>query len=298
MAHSDIRLSQLLRVYIDGIPLDLASKLLPGKSRFHMGLLAHIFLHANAQKRYSDQAPAAVKPGAKMSRLGLTGLIDNLESTTRDLKWAAGGTEWGDCYDSTNYTREAFDRKAEIIKGFLAEAKPARVWDLGANTGVFSRLASDQGIMTVASDIDPTAVDKNYRQVREKKEKLLLPLVIDLTNPSPALGWQNNERDAFIDRGPVDLVMALALVHHLAISNNVPLANLSSFFARLGRWLIIEFVPKEDSQVQRLLSSREDIFPDYTREGFEQAFKNDFQIRKVQEIEGSKRLLYLMESRS
>jgi hypothetical protein len=121
--------------------------------------------------------------------------------------------------------------------------------------------------------------------------------VLDLTNPSPAIGWENQERGSFLQRAPAGLVLALALVHHLAISNNVPLEKLASFFTSLGPWLIIEFIPKEDSQVQRLLASREDIFPDYTRTGFEESFKPWFKIRECKPIEGSARTLYLMESR-
>ena len=126
----------------------------------------------------------------------------------------------------------------------------------------------------------------------------MLPLVMDLTNPSPGIGWQNEERSSLMERGPVDAVMALALVHHLAISNNVPLPDLAAFFARLGRWLIIEFVPKEDSQVQRLLQSRVDIFDQYHQAGFEEAFQTCFAIRECISIEGTRRWLYLMENKA
>lgn len=299
MAYQDVRLSQLMRVYIDGIPLDLASKLLPARSRLNPGLTAHIHLHASAQKRYSNAPEQAVTQsrGRAMSKMSLIGLIENLQSTVKGLKWEPKGTEWGDYYDSTNYTRAAFDRKLEIVKMFLEKAQPSQVWDLGGNTGVFSRLAADKGILTISSDIDPAAVEKNYQETRQKKETNLLPLVLDLTNPSPAIGWMNAERDSFIDRGPVDAVMALALVHHLAISNNVPLPDLADFFASLGRWLIVEFIPKEDSQVQRLLATREDIFPNYNRAGFEAAFDPYFELRECLPVEGSHRVMYLMERR-
>lgn len=299
MAYQDVRLSQLMRVYIDGIPLDLASALLPARTRLNFGLATHIHLHASAQKRYSDTPEQVVtqSKGRSMSKMSLIGLIDSLHNTVSGLKWDPKGTEWGDYYDSTNYTRAAFDRKLEIVKMFLEKAQPRQVWDLGANTGIFSRLSADQGILTVSSDIDPAAVEKNYQQARQKKETNLLPLVLDLTNPSPAIGWKNAERDAFIDRGPVDAVMALALVHHLAISNNVPLPDLAEFFASLGQWLIVEFIPKDDTQVQRLLATREDIFPQYHQAGFEAAFEPYFIQRECLPVEGSKRVMYLMERR-
>jgi hypothetical protein len=294
MALRDIRLNQLLRVYIDGVPLDLASGLLPSKTRFSFGLLTHLHLHASAQKRYSG---AEVKSRAgTMSRQAMTGLIDSLESTITKLDWNPGGTEWGNYYDITNYSEAAFEHKKLLIREWAARLKPARVWDLGANNGVFSRVAAETGAYVVSSDIDPAAVEQNYRTSKEAKEQNLLPLLLDLTNPSPSIGWANQERDSFSARGPVDMVLALALIHHLAISNNVPLPQLADFLSKLGKWLVIEFVPKSDSQVQKLLVSREDIFPNYTREGFEAAFKERFNIREATNVSESERALYLMES--
>ena len=152
------------------------------------------------------------------------------------------------------------------------------MWDLGANTGRYSRLASGRGIFTLAADADPAAVETNYLQTKEKRDKHLLPLLLDLTNPSAAIGWANQEHQSLLERGPADAVMALALVHHLAIANNVPLGRLAEFFSQLGQWLLIEFVPKSDSQVQLLLAARKDIFSDYHLDGFKAAFKPFYRI--------------------
>jgi ribosomal protein L11 methylase PrmA len=181
------------------------------------------------------------------------------------------------------------------VRSFVNQVSPKTVWDLGANTGEFSRIASDMQIPTVAFDIDPGAVQQNYALVKKNKEKFILPLVMDLTNPSPDLGWRNAERDSMNARGPVDLVMALALIHHLAISNNVPLVSLADYFSELSEYLIIEFVPKEDSQVKRLLASRLDIFPDYSLEGFKHAFEQTFKIINERPVQGSARTLFLMK---
>jgi len=129
------------------------------------------------------------------------------------------------------------------------------------------------------------------RVVREG-EANILPLWLDLTNPSPAIGWEHSERASLLERGPADVVMALALVHHLAISNNLPLSRIAAFFARISENVIIEFVPKEDSQVQRLLSSRKDIFNDYTRQGFEDAFGRYFSIKQASGVKDTTRVLY------
>jgi hypothetical protein len=299
MAYTDVRLSQLLRVYIDGIPLDLASRLLPWRTRYGLGLASHIHLHAAAQKRYADQPVSKSGAKRKISKLNFMALMDSLESTTRKLTWKPSGTEWGDYYtaSSSHYTASAFEHKKRLVSQFLERINPATTWDLGGNTGEFSRLAVQLGCFTVAFDIDPAAVEQNYLNCKNSMECRMLPLVMDFTNPSPALGWHNRERYSLLERSPADVLLALALIHHLAISNNVPLPLLAEYLADLGHWLVIEWVPKEDSQVQRLLASRQDIFTGYHQEGFEQAFEAVFDIRETVPVVDSPRILYLMEKK-
>jgi ribosomal protein L11 methylase PrmA len=320
MAYCDVRLSQLLKVYIDGVPLDLASRLLPFKTRLNFSLMTHIHLHSAAQQRYSGKAVDKTAVSGQVSKTSFLALIESLQSTVRKLAWKPAGTEWVEYYQDTNYSEAALAHKSELVKAYLARIDPSNVWDLGANTGFFSRLASERGIPTVAFDVDPAAVERAYLEIaaevkaRRKAEReageasktkeggagrkeTLLPLIMDLTNPSPSIGWQNRERESFLQRGPADTVLALALIHHLAISNNVPLASLAEFFHLISRWLIIEFVPKSDTQVQRLLSTREDIFPDYHEQGFEEAFSSCFTILESASIQESQRRLYLMEAR-
>jgi ribosomal protein L11 methylase PrmA len=295
MALTDVRLNQLLRVYIDGIPLDLASELLPLKSRLNFGLLTHIHVHASAQKRYAGEDVKSRRATLRVSRQAMLGLVESLESTITKLEWAPRGTEWGNYYNITNYSEAAFEHKKQLVGEWTQRLQPSLVWDLGANNGVFSRVAGATGAYVVSFDMDPAAVEQNNQMSRKANEQNVLPLLLDLTNPSPAIGWANRERDSLTERGPADLVLALALIHHLAISNNVPLLPLADFFAQIGKSLIIEFVPKSDSQVQKLLVSRQDIFPDYRRDGFESAFQAKFDIHEAVEIRESERVLYLME---
>jgi ribosomal protein L11 methylase PrmA len=187
--------------------------------------------------------------------------------------------------------------RSELQLSAIRAVRPETLWDLGANTGRFSRLAANRGIFTIAADIDPAAVEKSYLQMRSQKETSIHPLVMDLANPSPGIGWGGDERMSLSDRGPADTAMALALIHHLAISNNVPLDRVAQYFRSLCRTLIIEFVPKSDSQVQRLLSSREDIFPSYTVEGFETAFETCFRTLRREPVKDCDRVLYLLEAR-
>ncbi|MCJ7669604.1 MAG: SAM-dependent methyltransferase [Dehalococcoidia bacterium] len=292
MSYKDIRLSQLLSIYIDGLPLDLTGCLLPWHTRLRFSLLSHIHLHARSQKHFADK-PINVGQH-RMSRYAFLGILNSLESTVKKLKWQPGGTEWADYYQDTNYSPQAFEHKKTIVAGFLDRVRPATVWDLGANVGIFSRLASDRGIPTVSFDVDPAAVEKNYLDCVARGDTSILPLVIDLTNPSPGIGWENKERMSLKERGPADAVLALALVHHLAISNNVPLSKIAGFLSDISHWLIIEFVPKNDSQVQRLLATREDIFPDYTRQAFEQEFSRYFTVEDSSAMMESQRTLYLM----
>ncbi len=294
MSRVDVRLGQLLKPYLDGIPLGLASRLLPWRTRLSFPLLTHIHLHARSQERYADKPVKG--SSVSVGKLSLIGLLDSLRKAIEGMEWNPAGTEWADYYANTNYEPDAMRRKSEIVSEFLDRVDPATVWDLGANTGTFSRIASRRGAMTVAFDVDPAAVEKNYRDGTRDGERGLLPLVLDATNPSPGLGWENTERSSLGERGPADLVMALALVHHLAIGNNVPLERIAGYLARLGKWLVIEFVPREDSQVQRLLASREDIFVGYDEAGFEAGFRPHFAVVDHRPIEGTCRSLYVMQA--
>jgi len=295
MSKVDIRLSRLLRSFIDGLPLDLASKLLGKNSYLNPSLLAHIHLHAKSQKYFADKPVKRRKKN--LSKHALLALLDNLCNAIKKLNWRLPQSEWAQYYEHTNYDSSSFKKKGEIVNNFLRELKPQRVWDLGANTGFFSRLATANGAYTIAFDIDYTAVEKNYQDLKNNKNKLLLPLFLDLSNPSPSLGWANQERKSLNARGPADMIMALALIHHLAIANNLPFSSISSYFGKIGNSLIIEFIPKTDSNVQRLLKSRTDIFTNYSIKSFENDFLKDWVILHKQSISGSERTLYLMKKK-
>jgi hypothetical protein len=295
MHYTDVRLNQLFVTQIDGVPLDLAAKLLPFRSRLNLAAQLHIHVHAAGEKRYAGRkVDTQQRP---VSQHALLGLIDNLESAIRKWDWNPGKTAWAEYYSNDSYTPSAFAHKREIVAQWIAQTAPHTMWDLGANTGEFSRLASQQGILTVSMDFDPGTVDLNYRRMVEEGDTHLYPLVIDLTAPSPAIGWANRERASLLARAPADLILALALAHHLAISNNVPLAQLAAFFAGLGERLVVEFVPKSDPKVQLLLANRADIFTDYTQPGFEAAFGAFFTIEQTAPIRDSQRILYLMKRR-
>jgi ribosomal protein L11 methylase PrmA len=296
MSWVDIRLGSLLQTNLDGIPLDLASRLLPIKTKLSPGLLAHVHIHGKAQDITTQKATSK----AKVSKTGLLALIDSLKGTINGLNWKPSGTEWADYYSDTNYSRDAFADKKSIVLSFLAMLPQSIVTccDLGANNGEISRLAVKRGLSTVALDIDPAAVEKCYLDAKTEKLNLLLPLLQDLRNPTPNFGWAGRERDSILERTTSDVLFALALVHHLVIGNNLSFTMVANFFATLGEWLIVEFVPKEDSQIQRMLVARKDIFGQYSQEGFESSFASKFDILAAKKIEDSLRTVYLMRRKS
>ena len=305
MARTHIDCGYLLRDYIDGIPLDVASSMLPLRTRLSLGLQVHLHWHGRMIAKHQETQIAQDENKARkgprprevqMPKNRLHAYLENLRSTITSLRSKCGQTEWGDYYEDNSYSPAASREKQELVKRYLQAINPSTVWDLGANTGVFSQIAAELGAFTCAFDIDPACVERAYVDGRKQKKTNFLPLRMDLTNPSPALGWAHQERDSFAQRGPADAAMALALIHHLAISNNVPLPSVAEFFRRLTRSLIIEFVPKQDPQVQRLLQNREDIFEHYTQEQFEKAFKRHFHISESHSVGTDGRRLYLMQA--
>jgi ribosomal protein L11 methylase PrmA len=300
MAHRDVRLRQLLSRFIDGVPLDLVSELLPFRTRMRYGLFAHVHLHARSQQRHRDDAvtgaPVAIP---KLPKNRLIALMESLRATVEGCHLPERSTEWSDYYEKTNYTDEAMAAKEALVKRLVNETASSigLTHDIGANTGRFSHLVAGPDRYVVSHDIDELAIERNYRDAKRLGTEAVLPLVLDVANPSPAIGWALAERSSALERISGGTVIALALVHHLAISNNVPLPQLAALFGLLAHTLIIEFVPKEDSQVRRLLATREDIFPDYTLPAFEAAFSAVFDITHREPVPGTERTMFAMRRR-
>jgi len=295
MSRVDVRLGRLASLDMEGVPLDLASSLLPVGTRFSFGLQTHIHVHSRYERRY---AGSRKPPGrGRIGKNAMFGLVESLEGTVRKLSYKPGRTEWSDYYEDTSYTGEGMERKESLVAEFLGALRPRTVWDLGANTGRFSRIAAARSDLVVAFDVDPAAVERHYVDAASAGAGNVLPLLLDLANPSPGVGWAGEERSSLEKRGPADTALALALLHHLAISNNLPFEEIAEYLARLCRSLVIEFVPKDDPQVERLLVTRKDIFDRYTREHFERAFQTLFTVERSETIAGSGRTLYLMRRR-
>jgi hypothetical protein len=299
MAYRDVRAGLLLRDFIDGVPLDLATSLLPGRSRLNFGLLSHLHLHAGAQRRAAKEPPpaeGAERPRRRVSATGQRALLDSLRRTVSGLRWEPAGL-WAEYATQTSYSEAATASKGELVREMLAAVGGAEAWDLGANTGVYSAMAAEAGYRVIAWDQDAGSVEAHWRRVRGDGNPRILPLVLDLANPSPSIGWGLQERASFLERGTPDVIMALALVHHLAIGNNVPLPGVAALFARMAPHAIVEFVPKEDPMTRRLLAARRDIFDSYSIDGFRAAFGESFEIVREAPITDSPRTLFLMRRR-
>lgn len=294
MALRDVSLGRLLEIHLDGIPLTLSARLLPLRSRLRPGLAMHLFSHARLQARQASKASKRADFRGRMSRKGLLTILNNLRSTVTSLSWDPEVSEWSDYYQGESYDDAGFQSKKGLVAEYLRSLGPAEAWDIGANTGEFTRIAAGQGVRVISIDSDPGAIEISYREVARNRDAMVYPIVADVSNPSPASGWANTERMSLLDRGPTDAVIALALVHHLAITNNVPLEKIAQFFASLGQSLIVEYVPRKDPKVRRLLALRNHSFPGYNREGFEKAFGRYFSTERAAPITNSGRRLYLM----
>lgn len=297
MAHRDGRLGLLLRNYIDGVPLDLAAQLLPRGTRWSPGLAAHIHLHARSQRQHADDTDSVAR-AVTMKESRRLALLDHLRRTVEGLKVEAGGTQWADYADRTSYSAAGTASKEAIVRRMLEEIGAGRAWDVGANTGRYSAIAAEAGYEVVALDIDWAAVERHYLALRSSGEARIMPLLADIAEPSPAIGWENEERASLLERANADVVVGLALVHHLAIGRNVPLPMISRLIARLAPNLILEWVPKEDPMAKRLLAAREDIFAGYSADGLRAAFRRDFEIIEEAPIEDSLRILFRMRART
>jgi SAM-dependent methyltransferase len=299
MARVDPRLSRMLRDHLEGVPLDLAAALLPTSTRFRLGLGAHIHLHARSMRKNADAGSSAREASLPLGRLRQ--LVENLRQTVEGLRWEPSGTEWAEYADVSHESYASGDgrssEKASLVRRFLGSGEGKVCWDLGANTGVFSAVAAEAGYRVFAFDADLAAAERHFQALTKQQRTDTTPLVMDLADPSPSQGWHQRERKGLIERANADVVLALALIHHLAIGRNVPLPMVLELFAVLAPDVIVEWVPREDPMVKRMLASREDVFDDYSEDGFRRAAEARFEVVDREPIEGSGRVLYSLRRR-
>lgn len=286
-------LPQILLAYPGGIPLKLASSLLPRRSRFQLHAYLHIHLHAkNTGNGQNDR----VKP---FSRKKMENILASLRLLVEKCKSPRQESTWSGYYEEAESRGNYLKAKEELVKQMLpGETVPLAI-DLGANTGHFSRMLVERASYCIAADADPYCIDLLHEKLKNESPVNMLSLVLDLSHPSPSMGFENGERPSFIERAEgAGLVMALALVHHLALGKNLPLERIASFFKKLcGRWLLIEFVPREDEKSRLLVRGREDMFSAYGIENFETCFSLYFTMENKSPVGESGRVLYLFRKK-
>jgi hypothetical protein len=212
------------------------------------------------------------------------------------LQWKRNQSEWSQYACDNSYSVE--DQKSKV--GFVQAAVQSQtwnlVWDLGCNTGVFSRIAAQNSKYVIAMDGDHLSVEYLYHALKKEGVTNILPLVMNLADSSPGLGWRGLERKSLMERGKPDLVLCLALIHHMVISANIPLHEFINWLAELGCAVVIEFPTKEDPMVKRLLLNKDDQYSEYTVDSFEQNVSRFFKIEKREELTSRTRVLYFLKA--
>lgn len=296
-AYGDIRMLSLWRNYIDGFPLDLAAGMVPFLKRYRPGLLMHLTLHARAQAtadRKEDIGKTESMKEPKVSDRGLIGLIRSLRRTIQGIWWKRSSKIWEAYGDIRTYQAEDVTKKSEYVDKVVKVLHPCMVWDLGANTGEFSLIAASHGAFVVSIDGDQACTEYLYQRASTGDEsRRILPLTMDLANPSPGLGWDSRERLSLTDRGPADLVLALALLHHLVLSACVPLRMIAKWLGTLGENLLVEFVPPDDPMVQKLIRNRRGEHLPYDLQVFQASFGEIFRFKDQMTLPNGRTLFLL-----
>jgi hypothetical protein len=298
MRHISPDLNKLQLSFLDGLPLETASKMLPLKTHFSPFIKANIHMHAKALKKHKDSFET--KKNAQIPLRTHKNIIQSMINYISSLSLKRE-TEWGDYYSITNYDEQSFKFKENVVKRLIEKYRLAKIWDIGGNNGHFSRLIQDNCNMIICTDIDPVAVDENYKMTQKSTNKNIIPLIIDYTNPSPGVGFANKERPTFYQRikeQDVDCVLVLALIHHLCISANCTFEMLAESFCLTCKKLLIEFIPPDDSWADKLLQSKREarsLFDYYNKHEFESVFSKFYEFVEVLDVPNSKRSLYLME---
>lgn len=294
-SYRGVPLRTFLRGNLEGMTAELCWKCCSFRDLFRPGVFKHVYLHRLLQSSF-ENSNSSVKGDLKAAGFqksiiaanigGLRKLISRLRSRLQDSAWL----KYGDAPPS--YSEADYAKKVSFVTKIASQRNRSLVWDLGCNTGNFARIVSKNSSYVVASDSDPVAVQRLYTELEECGPSNILPLVLNVSDPSPAQGWHGEERRAFTERGKPELTLALALVHHLVIGSYIEVHSLIDWFAEVTEELVVEFVSKDDPLVSKLMLNREDIFDDYTRENFEALLSRSFKIVEQCELNRGKRILY------
>lgn len=291
MHYLKVPLQNLFIAYPDGIPLSVAAKMLPFKSKISLHTSLHIHFHASMSLK--NRRKDKIQPFSKKK---MKNLLQSLEDGIKNFSFLSSSGVWSEYYKEAKTRNSYVDFKKNAVQDLLKDLLVKTLFDAGANEGEFSLLMHEKYNHVVSADLDHCAVNQLYNNIKQKEIPNILPLMQDLANPSPGIGLNNKERAFFSNRIKVDLVLALALIHHLVIGKNIPFEAVAEMFHSIGKYLLIEFVPKEDEKVQYMLNQKKDIYTFYSEGVFLKSFSQKFSIIKQQKITGSNRTLFLMKA--
>ncbi len=299
-AHLGIPFQPLLRSRLEGIPPDEAARYFYGLRRFKRGVMSHIWFPAKAESRArrrgsDERRPRARRRRRRQPKTNLLALLDSLERLVAKLSYGRTRSDWARYASTHSYEEADFELKRGFVLRHIESRRPRLTWDLGANTGEISRVAAQHSGTVVAVDADADAVELLYRETRARGPRNIIPLVMDLANPSPAQGWAGGERAALDQRRSPDAALCLALVHHMRVSANIPLPMFIQWLRSLNAAIVLEFVGREDEMFQRLIENKEEDYADYTAENFEAEIGKRFTTRDRLKLKGGLRELFLLE---
>ena len=290
-----------LRGSIDGITPSQLRGMMSFRDRFRRGLTTTVFLHATLEKR-AGVAGTALKRELRRPEVAKQVIRSNVHKMRKlvtRLDWEPPEDVWVTYGERNTYTDDDARQKDSFVREVGASRPWGLVWDLGCNTGRHSRLVAENARHVVAVDADQGPVELLYRDLRDGGDETILPLTMNVADPSPGLGWRGLERLPLPDRGLPDLVLALALVHHVAIGANVPVREFVSWLRDLGSALVIEFPTRDDPMVQKLLASKRDgLHPDYERGFFERCLQEAFDVQRSEQLGSGTRILYYATPKS
>ena len=293
-AYKGMHFQPLMRSSIDGVGVQTAARIFGLRDRFRSGVFSHVWLQAKLDARYGgtgQNVRSDLKSAGFNKELILVN-VRKLRKLVTKLSWQGDGSEWGAYEEFHNYSESDHELKESFIKSCVADSDAEVVWDIGCNTGQFSKLAAEKADTVLAMDLDHFAVERLYREIRAEKISGILPLVQNIADPSPNWGWRNQERVDLKSRAQPDLLLCLALIHHVVISANVPMDEFISWLAELSQNLVIEYVARSDDKVKTLLRNKEDKYSDYSKESLEGALGRHYEIVRKQELESGNRYLY------
>lgn len=293
-AYKGVNFQPMMRSRIDGIDVQTMSRLFSRGDRFKAGVLAHVWLQAKLDRRFGstrNNVRSELK-SAGFNKEMILANVRKLRKLVSRMTWNGEGSEWGSYDEFHNYSETDHVSKEEFIRKCVTASGAKLVCDLGCNTGQFSKIAAESADTVLAMDLDHFAVERLYREVRESGMTRILPLVQNIADPSPDWGWRNQERRELGKRVRPDVLLCLALVHHLVISANIPMEEFIGWLSGLSDQLIIEYVSRSDEKVETLLRNKEDKYSDYSRQSLEASLDRHYDVIEMQSLESGNRHLY------